>query len=234
MPRVITPLNDKQIKALKPKEKPYTKADGNGLQLLIKPNGSKLWEFIYKSPTLLKRRKTSFGTYPDTDLKTARSKRSEYTTKIRNGIDPLEEKQTIKQIKAEAKAKAQNTFKAIAEERLSKIKDEVSESHYKRTINGLKNDVYPLIGDKPIDDVTAQDIIKILHVMMERGVQNSAKKVHQAMSKTFKWAVANGKALRNPCADIDVSEIVGKEIVRNYATITDDTGIKNLLLQKTE
>jgi len=46
MPRVLKPLNDKQVKALKPQEKAYTKADGNGLPLLIKPNSSKLWEFM--------------------------------------------------------------------------------------------------------------------------------------------------------------------------------------------
>ncbi|WP_297440921.1 integrase arm-type DNA-binding domain-containing protein [Sulfurimonas sp.] len=97
MPRVVTPLNTKQIEALKPQEKAYTKADGNGLQLLIKPNGSKLWEFIYKSPTYPnKRRKTSFGTFPNTTLKTARNKRTEYITKIRNNIDPLDEKQEAK------------------------------------------------------------------------------------------------------------------------------------------
>ena len=230
MPRVITPLNDKQIKALKQKEKAYTKADGNGLQLLIKPNGSKLWEFLYKSPTLLKRRKTSFGTYPDTNLKTARSKRTEYITKIRNGIDPLEEKQAIKQAKEDIQVKAKNTFKRIALERLDLIKEDISESHYKRMVRGFKNDVFPFIGDTPINDIIAQDIILILKTMMKRNVRNSTQKVHQSISKTFKWAVANDKAERNPANDIDLIEIVGKSKEQHYPTITDNQGIKNLLL----
>ena len=230
MPRVITPLNDKQIKALKQKEKAYTKADGNGLQLLIKPNGSKLWEFLYKSPTLLKRRKTSFGTYPDTDLKTARNKRAEYITKIRNGIDPLEEKQTIKQVKEEANIKAKNTFEKVALERLEKQKDTFSEAHYKRTINAFKNDCFKFIGNKSVNDVTAKDIIKIMQIMNERGVNDSARKLFYAISKTFKWAVANDKAERNPCADILLEEILGKKTKQHYPTITDNTGIKNLLI----
>ncbi len=229
MPRIITPLNDKQIKALKPKEKAYTKADGNGLQLLIKPNGSKLWEFLYKSPTLLKRRKTSFGIYPDTNLKAARAKRTEYITKVRNGIDPLEEKQTIKQAKEEASIKAENTFEKIALERLENQKDTFSEAHYKRTINSFKNDCFTLIGNKPINDVIAKDIIKIMQKMNERGVNDSARKLFYAINKTFKWAVANDKAERNPAADILLEEILGKKTKQHYPTITDDTGIKNLL-----
>jgi integrase len=229
MPRVVTKLNDKQIQALKAKEKAYTKADGNGLQLLIKPNGSKLWEFIYKSPTQDKRRKTSFGTYPDTSLSTARSKRAEYITKIRNGIDPLEEKQALKQAKEEAKTKAKNTFKKIALERLEKQKDTFSEAHYKRTINAFKNDCFEYIGNKNIDEITAKDLIKILQIMNDRGVNDSARKLFYAISKTFKWAVANGKAERNPAGDILLEEILGKKTKQHYPTITDDTGIKNLL-----
>jgi len=229
MPRVIIPLNDKQIKSFKAKDKAYTKADGNGLQLLIKPNGSKLWEFLYKSPTQLKRRKTSFGTYPNTSLQTARNKRAEHITKIRNSIDPLEEKQTIKQAKAEKQAKEQNTFKKIALERLELIKEDISETHYKRMNRGFKNDVFPFIGNTPINDITAKDIILILKTMMKRNVRNSTQKVHQSISKTFKWAVANDKAERNPANDIDLIEIVGKSTEQHYPTITDDTGIKNLL-----
>lgn len=230
MPRIITPLNDTQIKSLKSKEKTYTMPDGNGLQLLVKPNGSKLWEFIYNSPTLLKRRKTSFGTYPETTLATARDKRTEYINKIRNDIDPLEEKQTIKKAKQEEKKKSINTFKKIATERLNLIKGDTSESHYKRMERGFNNDVFPIIGDKPINDVTAKDIIFILKTMMERNVRNSTQKVHQSISKTFKWAVANDKAERNPANDIDLAEIVGKSTEQHYPTITDNIGIKNLLL----
>ena len=229
MPRIVTKLNAMQVKALKPKEKAYTKADGNGLQLLIKPNGTKLWEFIYTSPTLLKRRKTSFGTYPKISLANARDERDENIIKIRKGIDPLEEKQALKQTKEEAKAKAENTFKKIALERLEKQKDTFSEAHYKRTINAFKNDCFKYIGDKNIDEVTAKDLIKILQIMNDRGVKDSARKLFYAISKTFKWAVANAKAERNPAADILLEEILGKKTKQHYPTITDDTGIQNLL-----
>jgi len=240
MPRVVTPLNDKQIKALKPKEKAYTKADGNGLQLLIKQNGTKLWEFLYKSPTLLKRRKTSFGTYPKTNLKMARNKRAEYITKIRNGIDPLDEKQRIKKQRIENANKNKFTFeklsRALIEERLSS--NEISQLHYKRVIRALENDAYPLIGTKPISEVTTSDIKSIISKVAKRGSNESARKLYYAISKTFKTLITRDNAdeedfnyqITNPPAAIDLKDLVGKNTKRHYPTITDDTGIKNLLL----
>ncbi len=239
MPRVVTPLNDRQIKALKPKEKAYTKADGNGLQLLIKPNGSKLWEFLYKSPTLIKRRKTSFGTYPDTNLKTARSKRAEYTTKIRNGIDPLDEKQEINAIKIQSENKAKFTFellsRALIKERLNS--KEISEVHYKRVLTAFENDTYPFIGKKVISEVTTSDIKSIITKVSKRGANESARKLYYAISKTFKTLITRDNAdeaefnyqITNPPATLDLSDLVGKATKQHYPTITDDTGIKNLL-----
>ena len=96
MARIVIPLNDTKIKNTKIKEKNYTLADGSGLQLLIKSNCTKLWEFIYKSPTKLKRRKTSFGNYPTVSLKQARTKRQQYQDLIISGIDPIEHFKDIK------------------------------------------------------------------------------------------------------------------------------------------
>ena len=76
----------------------------------------------------------------------------------------------------------------------------------------------------------ASDIIQILQNMLKREVINSAHKVYQSISKTFKWSVANGLAKRNPCADIEASEIIGKSQEQHYPTIIDDAGIKNLLI----
>jgi hypothetical protein len=72
MPRLSKPLSAKQIETAQPKEKPYTLSDGQGLHLLIKPNGSKLWEYVYKSPTKFKKRKSFFNSFPMVSLKDAR------------------------------------------------------------------------------------------------------------------------------------------------------------------
>ena len=241
MPRVVTPLNTKQIKALKPKDKAYTKADGNGLQLLIKPNGTKLWEFIYRSPIYPnKRRKTSFGTFPNTTLLIARNKRAEYIAKIRNNIDPLDEKQEAKELKVQNDNKKKFTFellsRALMEERLKS--KEISEVHYKRVITAFENDAYPLIGKKVISEVTTSDIKSIISKVSKRGANESARKLYYAISKTFKTLITRDNAdeaefnyqITNPPAALDLNDLVGKNRKKHYPTITDDKGIKNLLL----
>ena len=85
------------LKSLKPKDKDYTVPDGNGLSLLIKTNGIKLWEFRYTSPTNLKRRKSSLGKYPDVLLTDARDKAKNNRELISKGIDPIDQNKKTKQ-----------------------------------------------------------------------------------------------------------------------------------------
>ena len=228
MARTIKPLTATQINQAKPKTKDYKLSDGGGLFLLITKRGTKLWRMKYiinKKEKLL-----SLGSYPDIALSKARELREENKQLIANGIDPndlkREKKETIKQ----EELKSKNTFKNLAIERLEKQKDTISETHYKRTISAFKNDCFEHIGHKNINDVIAKDIIIIMQIMNNRGVNDSARKLFYAIGKTFKWAVANGYAERNPCADILLEEILGKVSKKHYPTITDNAGIKNLLI----
>ena len=229
MPKIIKPLTEVQLKNATPKVKAYTLPDGKGLHLLIKPNGNTLWEFIYTSPITKKRRKTSMGSYPNVTLKQARKKREQFHEMLQNDIDPIEAKREKKQEQRIKEIKKQNTFKKVALERLEKEKGKISEEHYKRTINAFINDAFPIIGKLPIDEVEAKHIIELLKKMRDRKVIESAKKLSYAISKTFKYAVANGYASRNPIADIDINELLGKQEIKHYPTITDDTEIKNLI-----
>ena len=107
MPKIITPLSDTSIRQIKPKDKPFHKADGQGLKLLIMPDKRKIWEFVYESPTQFKRRKTTFGTYPTVSLDEARAKREEWQKLIRQGIDPIDNK---REEKAEIKLQIESNF----------------------------------------------------------------------------------------------------------------------------
>ena len=227
MARKITPLTATQIKQAKPKEKDYKLSDGGGLYLLVTKRSTKLWRLKYKFDG--KEKLLALGAYPEITLIKARELRETNKQLIANGIDPNDLKKQTKELQKQEAINSQNTFKNIAIERLEKIKDDISEPHYKRMYRGFVNDVFPYIGEKPLDEVEASDIIIILQNMLKRGVKNSAQKVYQSVNKTFKWSVANGLARRNPCADIEVSEIIGKPQEVHYPTITDDTGIKNLL-----
>jgi len=227
MARNITALTATQIKQAKPKEKDYKLFDGGGLYLLITKRGTKLWRLKYKFEN--KEKLLALGSYPDITLQKARELREHNKQLIAKGINPSELKKEKQEAIKQDEAEKINTFKTIALERLAKVKDEISEPHYKRTFNSLRNDVYPYIGDKPINDILATDVINVLQIMMKRNIRTSAKQVYSAISKTFKYAVANGKAIRNPASDIDLKEIIGKSKETHYPTITDDRGIKNLL-----
>ncbi|MEC8484668.1 MAG: Arm DNA-binding domain-containing protein, partial [Pseudomonadota bacterium] len=103
------PLTDRELKALKPREKAYKLADEKGLYIEVTPKGSKLWRMKYRFEGREKR--LSIGIYPDVSLKTARLKRDEARSDLAGGIDPSAKKQAAKQ-----SASGANTFEVVARE----------------------------------------------------------------------------------------------------------------------
>jgi len=202
--------------------------DGGGLYLAVTPKGGKWWRLKYRFDN--KEKRLALGVYPDLSLQEARKLREIYKTQIAEGINPNEDKKAKKEAKAIQEVKNLNTFEKLARERLSLVQNEISEAHYNRTLNALVNDCFPIIGAMPIDEIEAKDILVILQIMVDRNIKESARKLFYAISKTFKWAVANGKAKRNPANDILLEEVIGKKSTRHFPTISDDKGIRGLLL----
>ena len=201
--------------------------DGGGLFLLVTAKGSKLWKLKYRINN--KEKLLSFGKYPLISLSEARELRDLNKKLIKQGLDPQEYKNAKKQEQKTKQQELNNTFKKIALERLEKSRSELSEAHYKRTMGGFKNYVFPAIGEKLINEIDAIDIINILRHMVDKKIKNSAQKVYQSINKTFKYAVANGYTSRNPASDFDVKEIIGKITQNHYPIITDTKGIRKLL-----
>jgi len=226
MARTVTPLTDTKIKTAKQKEKDYKLFDGGGLFLLVTKRNTKLWRLKYRFDG--REKLLALGAYPEISLSKARELREINKKLLADGINPSAAKQEIRELQHKEDTKHLNTFKTIALQRLEKIKEDISEPHYKGTLRGFVNDTFPYIGNKNINDITSRDIIAILKRMMERDIRNSTQKVYQQIGKTFKYAVAHGIADRNPCADIEIGEIIGKTNEQHYPTITDNTGIKNL------
>ena len=125
MPKLITPLSDLKCSNAKPREKAYTLPDGKGLHLLVEPSGRKTWEFIYLSPTHGKRRKTSFGRFPDTSLKSAREERAKYFSLIGKDIDPIDQYRLEKSQRSTA-------FKDVIEEWLAFGEAHVAKETFKQ------------------------------------------------------------------------------------------------------
>ncbi|MCK5293128.1 MAG: integrase arm-type DNA-binding domain-containing protein [Arcobacteraceae bacterium] len=230
MARTVKPLNDKQLKNAKLKDKNYTLPDGNGLHLLVKTTGVKLWEFIYKSPITHKRRKTSFGNYPQIILSTARDKKNEYLNLVRKGIDPLEEKQNKKIEIQKTNEEQKNTFKKVATQWLLSYESEVSENYHHKLTRALELYVYPFIQDKPITDIKRLDLIAILQDLKDRDLKETANRTFMLLNKVFMYATMLELTPHNITADIDKKVILGKIVKKNYPTLTKLDDIKGLLL----
>lgn len=239
MARMIKPLTATEIKNAKPKDKDYKLFDGDGLYLFITKSGSKKWRLKY---TFEGKEKTlSFGDIKDIPLSRARELKIEYRQKIKNGINPSEEKQKVKNKIKLNDLKKNHTVKILLTELLNEQlqKQDISEPHHKRTLLSYKNDVFPIYENHNISDIDVDDIKTIISKVSERGAVESSRKLYYALNKAFKILVTRNNSKEenknyglkfNPCSQISINELVGQKSTKNYPTITDDKGIKALLL----
>ena len=212
-------------KNAKPKDKEYTLAAGEGLYLVVKPSGSKSWSLRYRIDA--KPFKKSLGKYPALTLEEARLKRNAAKADLANGIDPFPKK-----VHKKVHIEIAKTFREWAEWYIGTLYDDaLSETHIMRTIKAFRKDVYPVIGDSPINDIMARDIIRILHIMKERGAIESARKTFSSINRVFAKAISNypDDIDRNPTSDISLSDVIGKKQTVSYPIITDDKDLGTLL-----
>lgn len=207
------PLTDHKIKALKPSDKMYKVADGNGLYLHINPHGSKRWymRYILHGKSSMK----SLGKYPTVSLKDARQKRDEFNSQIENGLKPVEQK-------------SNTTFKEISEEYLYH-RSELNEKYMNDIHSILKRDFYPSIGHIELDHITPAHMIDIYKGMENRGIKTATKKAGSLVNRIFKYAVTTQQTDNNPTANIDLSILLKKHSPNNFAHITDIKLFKELL-----
>ena len=190
-------LSDTKIKALKPKEKPYKIADGLGLYLLVSATGSKLWRFKYRVDG--KEKVLALGSYPDTPLKKARTKRDEARTLHADGIDPSAKRKAEKLARIVA---AENSLEAVAREWQEKFKPRWSPSHAEKILTRLKNDIFPWLGKHPIADIEPPELLETIRRIESRGALDSAHRTLQTCGQVFRYAIATGRANRDVTADL--------------------------------
>ncbi|HHS9739330.1 TPA: tyrosine-type recombinase/integrase [Raoultella ornithinolytica] len=191
------PLTDLEIRRSKPLDKPYTLNDGNGLSLLIEPNGSKGWRFRYRfdgKPKML-----SLGTYPLTSLTEARQKRDEAKKLVAAGINPSDVRKRDKQYRQN---EISNTFEAIAREWYEKRIDRWSASYSEEMLKTFEADVFPYIGGRPIADIKPMELMGVLSRLDERGATEKLRKVRQRCGEVWRYAIVTGRAEYNPAPDL--------------------------------
>ncbi len=227
-------LTTTRINSLKPKDKAYAITDGRGLHILIKPNGSKLWEFNFVCPLDGKRKKTSLGLYPDVTLKHARDKRDERRRLVANGINPIKHFQKIKQDKQNENA---GIFEKVVKEWLDTKQREVVEGiivekTYQRIESLLINDtvpffksvseskIKPILLNANIKDIKHSHLVTVIEAK-NKTAPVSAKRLLQYFNRLWLYATSKGYCDFNVVANIDKVSHITKTKVSHYAKITD-------------
>lgn len=215
-------LVDLNVKNAKPKEKPYKLTDGQGMHLLISPNGSKLWRFAYRF--LGKQKLLSLGKYPDVGLLAARKRLAEVRELLSNGVDPSENRRATKAAIYQSQA---NSFELLGREFVQQKGRVWSVSNCNKIARMLERDVYPFIGRRPVSELTAPQILEVLRRMETRGAVYSAHRVRSTISQVMRYAISTGRAERDPCPDLIGALPHAKS--GNFAAITDPVGVGELL-----
>ncbi len=190
-------LTDMKVRSAKGKDKPYKITDGQGLYLFVTPQGGKLWRFKYYFNK--KEKVRAFGAYPEISLADAREKRDAARKMVANDIDPAEVHKAQKQALIAA---TENGFETVAREWHEKFKQRWTKVHADTTIRRLERDIFPWLGARPIDEIKAPELLAALRRVESRGAQETAHRLRTICGQVFRYAVATGRAERDPAADL--------------------------------
>jgi integrase len=202
-------VTDAAIRTAKPKEKPYRLYDAQGLYLEVSPRGGKWWRFKYRYGG--KEKRVSLGVYPEVPLTGrkdkatgrwidgAREKRDQARQLLAVGIDPGEQRKAMKYATAEGAA---NSVEVVAREWLEKLGSRWAKSHAAKTKRALERDVFPWLGTTPIALVSAPQLLTVLRRVEGRGAVDTAHRLGHVCGQIFRYAIATGRAERNPAADL--------------------------------
>jgi integrase len=215
-------LTDAAVRKAKPETKPYKMADGGGMYLEVMPNGSKYWRMKYRHSG--KEKRLAFGVYPDVPLTLARERRENARKLLATDVDPGEHRKAVNAAKVE---RAGNSFEVIAREWFAKQSATWTENHGSRIIQRLERDVFPWIGGRPIAEITAPDLLAVLRRIESRGAVETAHRAHQNCGQVFRYAIATGRAERDPSPDLKGALPPVKQT--HHAAITDPKAIGELL-----
>jgi integrase len=214
------PLTDVLIRSLKPENKLFRKFDGGGLYLEVSPAGGRWWRWKYRFGG--KEKRLSLGIYPDVNLKAARDKRDACRKLLASGIDPAEAR------KAEKFAQAGlETFEAITREWHTKFSKNWEKEYSDGMLRRFENDIFPWLGKRPIAKIEPPELLAVLRRIEGRGALETAHRAMQNCGQVFRYAVATGRAERDPTRDL--AGALPPVKVKHHASITDPKQIGALL-----
>lgn len=214
------PLTDTAIRSAKPQAKPFKLFDSGGLHLIVTPTGRKWWRWKYRFGG--KAKGLSFGVYPDVSLKSAREKRDAARKQLAAGVDPGAARKAEKLAQAGAES-----FEAIAREWHAKFSPRWAASHGDRILRRLESDIFPWLGKRPIAEIKAPELLAVLRRIESRGALETTHRAMQNCGQVFRYAVATGRAERDPIGDLRGALPPAKE--KHHASIIEPRRVAELL-----
>ncbi|UOO92671.1 tyrosine-type recombinase/integrase [Vitreoscilla stercoraria] len=192
MPKIAKRLTDTAVKALKPKEKTYKVAGGNGLSLFIKPNGSKLWAFRFIDKVTQKDCTVYLGSYPAYSLAEATKWADELKQRHLKGLAVIEEKpDTDKYV-----------FQTVYQSWFERWQPTVTPRHALQVQSVIEKDIFPTLSSMDVREIKPVNIVDALRVFEERGALERLRRTKNALNLLFGYAVSGGLIDANPVASV--------------------------------
>jgi integrase len=221
MPKRIKPLSEVKVRTIKPKEKDFKLFDGGGLFLLITQSGGKLWHFKYRFDN--KEKKLTLGVYPEVSLLDARRRRDDARRLLANNVDPG----AVRKAQKQTNIQETETFEVIAREWHTRFISTWTIGHAETIMSRLERDLFPWIGKHPIAAIKAPELLAVLRRVESRGALESAHRIRTICGQVFRYAVATGRAERDPAADLKGA--LPQPAEKHMAAITEPKKVAELL-----
>lgn len=215
-------LSDAAIRKVKPVDKPRRLFDGGGLYLEVAPSGGKLWRWKYRYAG--KEKRLALGIYPEVGLADARTKHVAARKVLSSGIDPGEQRKLEKLVRME---RSESSFGAIALEMLAMHAKKNAKSTAVRNGRIVEKDLNSYIGDRPIAEISALELLAVLRKMEKRGAVETAHRARGIAGMVFRYAIATGRAERNPASDL-IGALESPQ-TEHFASLTEPAQVAPLL-----
>ncbi len=216
------PLTDTAIRNFKPAAKPIILSDERDLYLEVAPSGGKWWRLKYRFDGRDKR--ISLGVYPEVSLKDARARRDDARKLLADGVDPSAQRKAEKAAKTSQSA---NSFEVVGREWFAKFQPQWADSYRRKIRSRLDQDLFPWIGSRPIAEITAPELLAVARRVESRGALHTAHRVIRTAGQIFRYAVATGRAYRDPSGDLRGALHPAKG--GHFPSITDPARVGDLL-----
>lgn len=211
-----------ECKNAKPRDKPFRLSDGLGMYLEVMPTGAKYWRLKYRFAG--KEKRLALGVFPETSPADARTARDKARKLLTEDIDPGELRKINKVMRHN---RAENSFEAVAREWFAKFSPNWAKGHADKIIQRLERDVFPWLGGRPIGEIKAPELLSVLRRIEDRGVLETAHRTKQNCGQVFRYAVATGRAERDPSQDLKGALPPVQHT--HFASLTDPTEVARLL-----